>query len=136
MPWSILADAVLVLHALFVAFVVVGFGLILAGLRLGWRWVRRPLFRVLHLGAIGIVVVQAWCGIDCPLTRLESTLRLRAGQSGYAESFIQDWLYRILFYQASPWVFTLVYTLFGCAVLLTWWWGRRSTDDRQDPRPR
>lgn len=116
-----LADLVLVLHALFVGFVVVGFLLILLGLARGWAWVRDPLLRYAHLAAILLVVVQAWLGVECPLTTLENWLRLQSGAAGYRQSFIQDWLYRILFYQASPWVFTLAYTVFGSAVALAWW---------------
>jgi multisubunit Na+/H+ antiporter MnhB subunit len=118
---SVLADLVLVTHGLFVGFVVVGFALILAGLAFGWDWVRRPGFRYAHLAAIGIVVLQAWFGIECPLTTLESALRTRAGEAGYGTSFIQDWLYRLLYYQAETWVFTVVYTVFGAAVALVWW---------------
>lgn len=118
---SALADLVLVVHALFVGFVVAGFGAILLGLARGRPWARNPWFRYAHLAAIGIVVVQSWFGVECPLTTLETALRVRAGQSGYAGSFIQDWLGRILFYRAETWVFTTVYTLFGTAVLLVWW---------------
>ena len=56
MPYLLAADAVLLLHVLFVAFVVVGLLLILAGRLLSWDWVRNWWFRVIHLGAIGIVV--------------------------------------------------------------------------------
>lgn len=125
MSWQSLADAVLVVHVLFVAFVVVGFVLILAGLARGWAWVRHRGFRGLHLVAILFVALEAWFGIECPLTTLESALRARAGGPGYQASFVEDWLYRLLYYQAEPWVFTLAYTLFGAAVLATWWLGRR-----------
>jgi len=130
------ADLVLVLHAAFVLFVVAGFALILAGLARGWHFVRHPGFRYAHLGAIGVVVAEAWLGIACPLTTLEGALRIRAGQEGYAGSFIQDWLYRLLFYEAEPWVFTLAYTLFGAAVAVVWWIApprpRRPPPDRLD----
>mgnify|MGYP001157810318 CR=1 FL=1 len=133
---SALADFVLVAHALFVGFVLVGFGLILLGCAQGWSWVRRPAFRYAHLAAIGIVVVQAWFGLECPLTTLESGLRARAGEAGYGTSFIQDWLYRLLYYRADTWVFTLLYSLFGAAVALVWWFAppvrRRSSRDRLD----
>lgn len=123
-PWGLLADAVLVVHALFVAFVVVGQVVILAGLALGWAWVRGWRFRVAHLVAIGIVVGQAWLGVLCPLTILENALRARAGEAGYGTSFIQYWLHRVIFYEAEPWVFTAAYTAFGALVLATWAWGR------------
>ncbi len=118
---SALADLVLVVHGLFVGFVVFGFLLTLLGLARGWAWARRPGFRYAHLAAIGAVVLQAWFGIECPLTTLETALRVRAGEAGYGTSFIQDWLHRLLYYQADTWVFTLVYSLFGAAVVLVWW---------------
>jgi hypothetical protein len=49
-----IADAILVVHALFVLFVVGGFALVLAGAR-RWSWVRNRTFRVLHLVAIVFV---------------------------------------------------------------------------------
>lgn len=133
---SVLADLVLLTHALFVGFVVIGFALILAGLALGWAWVRHPGFRYAHLAAIGIVVLQAWFGVECPLTTLESGLRASAGEAGYGTSFIQDWLYRLLYYRAETWVFTVLYTAFGGAVALVWWFApparRQSRPDQLD----
>jgi hypothetical protein len=122
--YGFLADAVLVVHALFVAFVVVGQSVILLGLWQGWAWVRNLRFRVAHLAAIGIVVLQAWLGVLCPLTILENVLRRRAGEAGYAGSFIQHWLHRVIFYEADGWVFTAVYTAFAGIVALTWYFGR------------
>jgi len=122
--YAALADALLLLHFLFVAFVVVGFILILAGLALGWQWVRNRAFRLCHLLAIGIVVLQSWLGMLCPLTLWEAWLRRRAGQGHYEGSFIQHWLHQLLFFEAEPWVFTTIYTLFGAAVLATWILGR------------
>lgn len=125
MPYQALADAVLVLHTGIVLFVVGGLLLVLLvnGLRLGprWGWVNRPLFRGLHLAAIGVVVAESWLGIECPLTTLEMALRARAGEAAYAGSFVQHWLQRLLYYNAPGWVFTLAYSVFGLAVAATWW---------------
>lgn len=123
-----LADLVLLTHVLFVAFVVVGLVLVLAGGALGWGWVRHRAFRIGHLLAIGIVVAQAWLGVLCPLTTLEMRLRQRAGGATYEGSFVAHWLDRILYVDAPPWAFTLAYSLFGAAVIASWWWVR--------PRPR
>lgn len=119
-PWWLLADIVLFVHALFVLFVVAGQLLILLGLWRGWAWVRRRRLRQLHVLAIVVVVVQSWLGILCPLTVLENEFRTRAGALPYTGSFIRHWLHRIMFYDAEPWVFTVVYTIFGGVVLLTW----------------
>ena len=118
MLWSrILADVVVVVHALFVGFVVFGMMAIVLGLVLGWGWVRNFWFRVLHLAAIGVVAVQSLVGMNCPLTVLENQLRRQAGQESYPGAFIGYWAHRLIFFEAAPWVFTVAYTLFGLAVL-------------------
>jgi hypothetical protein len=124
MPYLLAADAVLLLHVLFVAFVIAGLLLILAGRLLSWDWVRNWWFRVIHLGAIGIVVLQAWLGVICPLTRLEMYLRDNAGDTTYAGSFVAHWLEAILYYRAPAWVFAVAYTLFAIAVVMSWVWVR------------
>lgn len=115
-----LADLVLVTHVSFVAFVVVGLLVILVGGSAGWRWIRNPWFRFSHLAGIGLVVVQVWLGVICPLTTLEMHLRDKAGDSTYSGTFIAHWLHKVLYYEAPPWVFVLCYTLFGLAVIGSW----------------
>ncbi|WP_434985891.1 DUF2784 domain-containing protein [Vreelandella zhaodongensis] len=117
----LLADTILILHVLFVAFVVLGLLAVYAGYFLSWRWVRHRLFRIAHLCAIGYVVVQAWLGIVCPLTTWEMALREKAGADIYAGSFIQHWLHNLLYFTAPEWVFILIYTAFGSLVLASWW---------------
>lgn len=117
----VLADAVLVLHFAIVVFVVGGLVLVFVGNRGHWRWVNAWHFRLAHLGAIGLVVAESWFGLTCPLTTLEAWLRVRAGEAAYAQSFVEHWLSRLLFYQAPPWVFAFVYTAFGLLVAFAWW---------------
>ena len=123
--YQYLADLVLVVHFSFVAFVVLGLLAAIAGRWAGWFWIYGLKFRLLHLLAIGVVVVQAWLGQACPLTRWENELRIRAGQAPYEQSFVQDWLHRFLFYDAQVWVFVLGYTVFGALVACLWWIDRR-----------
>jgi len=118
--YRLLADLVLILHVSFVVFVVFGLFTILCGGLRGWKWIRSPLFRSAHLGAICIVIIQAWLGIICPLTILENHLREKAGAYSYGGSFIAYWLHKALFFQAAPWIFGLCYTLFGIAVIHSW----------------
>jgi hypothetical protein len=114
------ADLLLVVHALFVAFVVLGLVLIIAGGFLGWSWVRNPWFRIAHLAAIGVVVLQSWLGILCPLTTWEMALRAQAGAATYPGSFIAYWVGEILYYDLPAWVFVAAYTVFGLLVAATW----------------
>lgn len=114
------ADIILAIHALFVAFVVLGLAIILPGWHWRWRWIRNWWFRITHLLAIGIVIAESWLGLICPLTEWESRAREAAGGSAYSGSFIRHWLHEILFYDFDPWVFTAAYTAFGILVLIAW----------------
>ena len=118
--WRALADLVLVTHAAYVLFVVGGQALIVIGWIRGWEWTRCRMFRLLHLVAIGLVMLEAWLGINCPLTILENFLRLQAGAVAYEDSFISHWLRWVIFYAAPEWIFALIYTVFTALVILTW----------------
>jgi hypothetical protein len=82
MKWAILADAVLVLHALFIVWVMAG-GLVV------WR---RPALAWLHLPAVAWGVWIEFSGALCPLTPLEVHWRHAAGQAGYSSGFIEHYL--------------------------------------------
>ncbi len=121
MPYQHLADAVLVIHFGVVLFVVGGLVVVLAGNWLHWAWVNHWWFRLAHLSAIAVVVLQAWLGQHCPLTILESWLRVQAGAAAYERSFVEHWFQRLIYYEAPFWVFTVAYTAFAVLVLLVWW---------------
>ncbi|GAA5170566.1 DUF2784 domain-containing protein [Viridibacterium curvum] len=120
--WQLLANLTLILHIAIVLFVVGGLLLVLVGNLRGWRWVNALWFRLVHLATILFVVLESWVGVVCPLTTLEMWLRRQARQEGYAGGFIEHWLQSLLYFNAPPWVFTLAYSLFGLAVLASWWY--------------
>ena len=120
-PYQALADIVLLLHFTVVFFIVAGLVLVVAGnVVWRWRWVNNMWFRLAHIAAIGVVVLQAWLGQLCPLTTLESWLRVKAGSPSYSKSFMEHWVQRVLFYEAPFWVFALAYTVFGLLVVFAW----------------
>lgn len=83
----LLADAVLLLHGLFILFAVFG------GL-LAWRW---PRLAWLHLPAAawaGWVVSAGWI---CPLTPLENALRRSAGDAGFSGGFLEHYLLALIY---------------------------------------
>ncbi len=121
MPYALLADTVLIIHACIVLFVVLGLPVVVVGNRLGWSWVNQRAWRVAHLLAIGIVVVQAWLGRYCGLTELESWLRAEAGQPGYERSFIAHWVHHFMYWDAPLWAFSILYTAFALLVAWAWW---------------
>jgi len=116
----LLADIVLVIHFLFIAFVVLGQVLIVIGGVRHWAWVRSFRFRITHILAIAIVVLQDWLHMLCPLTVWENALRRAAGEPGYPGAFVGYWVGQVVYYEAPPWVFTVAYTLFGAIVLVSW----------------
>ena len=133
--WHLAADLMLAVHVLFVLFVVGGLLLILAGKALRWSWVRNPWFRLAHLAAIAIVVLQSWLGVACPLTTLEMALRERGGEITYSGGFIVHWMNALLYYQAPAWVFTAAYSAFGVLVAVAWFWVRPRGFARTVPAP-
>jgi len=82
MLYRILADCVVLVHAAFVMFVLLG-----GFLAWRWRWVA-----VLHVPAAIWGVLIEYRGWICPLTPLENALRVKAGQAGYSGGFVEHYL--------------------------------------------
>jgi len=112
-PAGLLADIVLVVHFLFVLFVVGGLTAVVVGAR-RWAWVRNRTFRIAHLAAIGFVVAESLLGIACPLTVWEDALR-----GGGTRSFVGRWVASLLYYDLPEWAFTVIYCAFAVVVLWT-----------------
>ena len=127
-----LANLVLALHVGVAAFVVLGLVLIVGGNLIRWHWVNHLWFRLVHLFAIAVVVAEAWSGIACPLTLLEMRLRSAAGTNTYVGGFVEHWLSSLLYYQAPPWVFVVVYSIFALLVVASWWY----FPPKPKPRPK
>ena len=87
MGYGLAADLILVLHLLFIIFVL--FGGLLCLYRAYWAW--------LHLPAMTWGVWVEWAGWICPLTPLENHLRALAGQHGYDGEFISHYLFPVLY---------------------------------------
>ncbi|MEO5702373.1 MAG: DUF2784 domain-containing protein [Gammaproteobacteria bacterium] len=117
--YEFLADATILVHTLFILFVVGGQLLILVGWAGNWAWTRNIVFRLVHLAAIGFVIIQTWVGMVCPLTTLENNFRDLAGMQSYEMSFIGHWLTRLVFFSFPSWVFTLIYSAFFLVVVIT-----------------
>ena len=120
--YAFLADLIAVLHFGYVAVVVLGLFVILIGGLLQWQFIRNFWFRAIHLTMISIVVILTLLGIMCPLTVWEHDLRVAAGQPNVADgSFVARLVHQVIFYDFPPMVFSVIYCLFGLAVLASWW---------------
>lgn len=118
--WSVVADAVLVVHVGVPVFLVVGQVAIIMGAIWGVHWVRNARFRVAHLGLIAFIAGQTWLGRVCPLTLLEQAFRRRAAQAPDQITSTQHWLDPFLFCDAPTWVFTTLHSLAALVIIATW----------------
>jgi hypothetical protein len=119
MGYTILADTLVVIHFLFVAFVVVGQLLIMVGAPFRWRWTRNFWFRLAHLACIAVVASEAAANIKCPCTVWEDQLRAAAGKPVEEGTFMGRLAHNLLFYDADPALFPPMHMLFGALVLET-----------------
>ena len=87
MLYSLFADLVLILHAIFIIFVVLGGVAVLWRPRLAWLHVPCALWGIL-IGYLGWI---------CPLTYLENDLRSAAGSRGYTGGFIDHYLMPLVY---------------------------------------
>jgi hypothetical protein len=106
MLYRCLADAVVLVHLSFVAFVVAG------GL-LALRW---PRAAWVHVPAALWGVAVEWSGAVCPLTPLEVTLRQRGGEAGYSGGFVEHTVLPLLYPAALTHGIQLVLGLLVVAV--------------------
>lgn len=87
MLYRVLADLVLVVHFLFIAFVVAG----------GFAAVRWPRLAWAHIPCFVWGALIEFAGWICPLTPLENDLRVASGQAGYSRGFIEHYLLPVIY---------------------------------------
>lgn len=81
------AEVVLLLHFAFIGFVLFG-----GALAIWRRWIV-----LVHLPSAAWACFVELSGRVCPLTYVENYLRERAGQSGYAQGFIEHYLLPVIY---------------------------------------
>ena len=89
MAYSLMADAVVVLHLAFILFVVLG----------GLAVLRWPWLAWLHVPAAVWGALIEFAGWVCPLTPFENFLRERGGAVGYTGGFIDHYITAIIYPQ-------------------------------------
>lgn len=119
MNHAVAADIVLIIHGLFIAFVVFGGLLVLWRRRLAW----------LHLPALAWGAAVISMGWICPLTPLENQLRTLAQQTPYDGGFIQHYLWPLIYppglTRAMQVGLAIALVIGNAAVYLTIWRQRR-----------
>ena len=77
----LIANLVAAAHIGYFIFVVIGTLAIVAGGWKRWKWIRNPWFRLGHVTAAGIVVIEDIFKLQCPLNTIEWNLRTSAGSA-------------------------------------------------------
>ncbi|WP_420617522.1 DUF2784 domain-containing protein [Candidatus Palauibacter sp.] len=85
--YRLLADLVLIVHLLFIAFVVAG----------GFAAIRWPRLAWAHVPCFVWGALIEFAGWICPLTPLEVRLRIASGQAGYSGGFIERYLLPVIY---------------------------------------
>jgi Protein of Unknown function (DUF2784) len=118
--YGLIADILVCLHFCYVAFAIGGEFAIVVGAIARWAVVRNLPLRIVHLGSVVLVAVEASLGVPCPLTEWEYRLReLAGGRSEAHLSFIVRIVRSIIFYDFPAWVFLVGYLGFALLVALT-----------------
>jgi len=68
-----------------------------------------------------VVMAESIVGVACPLTTLESRLRIAAGERGYQAGCIAHWVAPLIFFAFPQWVFTIGYIAFATIVAAVFW---------------
>ncbi len=110
-----IADLIVTVHFVVVAFVLFGAIAILVGGMRRWEWVRGPVFRILHFGIVLVVAIQQEL---CFLTDWEIDLRARAGKGIEEASFVGRLLHDWLFIDVELATLQRIYLAFGALVLV------------------
>ncbi len=87
MAYRLLADATVLLHLTFVAFVLLGGLLVLRWRRVAWA----------HLPAAAWAAWTEFAGWICPLTPLENWLREQGGGAAYRSGFVEHYVLPVLY---------------------------------------
>ena len=125
-----LAQVILGVHFVIIAFNVLALVVIPVGAKEGWRLVRWAWLRLLHLGIMAVVAGQALAGKACFLTIWENEL---TGNRTAPEPMIAQWVDGLIYWNVPIWGFAIFYSVLflyvvGLTVLVPF--GRRFRDNQ------
>jgi len=121
--WVWLADALVVVHLAYLAFLPLGGFLAWRSPRLVWA----------HLAAVAVGVASITVGFDCPLTTWEQSLRRHGGQRPYTNGFVDHYLTGRVYPHGYDWA---VHVIFGICIVTSYALvvrrSMRASETRQD----
>lgn len=111
MVYRILADIIVIVHLLWVLFLITGV-----------YWGRKyRVVMIVHGSGLLFAVVSQLFGWYCPLTHLEAWLIVKQGAPSYPGSFIGHYAYRLVYIDVPPAVITSLTILLAVATGWAYW---------------
>jgi hypothetical protein len=119
MDGNMAADLVLLVHALWVIFMVGGIVFTFAA------WFRKSLFewarfRTAHLLGLLFTASMGIFGWNCPLTNLESALRSEGSKAAYPGSFLAYYLDKVVYWEITQSTITALTIVLALFVVVTY----------------
>lgn len=112
----IFAETLLAAHVAIILFNIFGLVAVPLGAAFGWRFVRVPCWRLLHLVLMFAVALQAVFGRACILTLWQRAL---TGAVADRTPLIMGWVDRVIYWPLPMWVFAVLYVaVFAYALAL------------------
>ncbi len=115
-----IAHVILAIHIISALFIIAGVIVIPIGLRAGWDFVNVCWWRVLHIGALAVVVVQKLLGQACFLSVWEERYLTIAKHAGYPVPLIHSMGDRAV-HVPLPFVATTVFYTATLVYLIVLW---------------
>ena len=124
MPYKILADIIVLIHFLWILFLIFG----------AFAGIRNKAIKIIHISGLVFAFVIQIFGWYCPLTDLEVWLRSKHDPSlAYAGSFIIHYVEGLIYIEISPWlIFALTLLLM---VFNTWFYLGKKSRLKDSPCP-
>jgi hypothetical protein len=117
MFYQIAADIVIVIHFLWIAFVILGFPIIL--------WINSTRWRLIHLAAVIWMILMQVSHSICPLTYLEAWLKSEGrGAEVYSGKFMIETIERLIYVDSVTLEKIMVATGVYLAIIVLSFWFR------------
>jgi len=117
MAYRIAADITILLHFAWILFLTMGFPVVLAVNRAGWR--------IFHFIALVVTVLMQVTGTICPLTYCEAYLRSQGRETDlYPGAFMIEWIEHIIYVGDATLPAITLCTIGFLAVVVSSFWFR------------
>lgn len=120
--YGLLADLILLIHFGVVLFNLFWLVAVPVGAWQGWNFVRLRGWRIAHLILMALVAVQPLLGRVCLLTIWQYAFDEKKGDVVSIFPAVRAWVISLMYWQAPPWAFTVMYVAGFAFTIALWKW--------------